>query len=135
MKLERLEFMLSADDVAVYVCLSAGDLDFIDTVPPDQIKGLIGTPEFNVVGQLGTYYTIFNVKSKLFDGMTVEQAVAFRKAVTVLIDRQYIIDSVAQTEQRPLTRSSPPGCWMDTAVSLRCLTRTTPSLWKRAISH
>lgn len=108
-KLESLQFMLSADDVAVYAAYQAGDLDFIDTVPPDQIKSLIGTPEFNVVGQLGTYYGIFNVKSKLFDGMTVEQAAAFRKAVTVLIDRQYIIDSVAQTGQQPANSFIPAG--------------------------
>lgn len=108
-KLEALQFMLSADDVAVYAAYQAGDLDFIDTVPPDQIKGLIGTPEFYVVGQLGTYYGLFNVKSKLFEGMTVEQAVAFRKAVTVLIDRQYIIDSVAQTGQQPANSFIPAG--------------------------
>ncbi|MDD3572608.1 MAG: ABC transporter substrate-binding protein, partial [Eubacteriales bacterium] len=80
-KLEKLEFMLSADDVAIFAAYQAGDLDFIDTVPPDQIKGLIGTEEFHVVDELGTYYGIFNVKSPLFEGMTVEQAAAFRKGV------------------------------------------------------
>ena len=108
-KLERLEFMLSADDVAVYTAYQAGDLDFIDTVPPDQIKGLLNTPEFFVVGQLGTYYGIFNVNSKVFEGMTVEQAAALRKAVSRLIDRQYIVDSVAQTGQQPANSFIPAG--------------------------
>lgn len=98
-KLEKLEIMLSADEVAIYSAYQGGSLDFIDTVPPDQIKSLIGTPEFHIVSELGTYYAIFNVKSKIFDGMTVEQAAAFRRGISRLIDRQYIVDSVAQTGQ------------------------------------
>ncbi|NLW19982.1 MAG: peptide ABC transporter substrate-binding protein [Clostridiales bacterium] len=98
--MERLELMLSADDVAIFSAYQAGDLDFIDAVPPDQIKSQIDSPEFHKVGQLGTYYGLFNVKSKLFDGMTVEQAAAFRKAITVLIDRDYIVETVAQTGQK-----------------------------------
>lgn len=108
-KLERLELMLSADEVAIYAAYQAGDLDFIEQVPVDQVKSLLGTPEFYVVGQLGTYFTIFNVKSKIFDGMTVEQAAAFRKAIAVLIDRQYIVDTVTQTGQQPANSFIPAG--------------------------
>ncbi|NLG57302.1 MAG: peptide ABC transporter substrate-binding protein [Clostridiales bacterium] len=108
-KLERLELMLSADDVAVFAAYQAGDLDFIDTVPPDQIKAMMETPEFHVVGQLGTYYAIFNVKSPVFEGMTVDQASAFRRGISRLIDRQYIIDTVAQTGQEPANAFIPAG--------------------------
>ncbi len=108
-KLERLEFMLSADEVVIYNAYVAGDLDFIDTVPPDQIKTLIDTPEFHKVDELGTYYAIFNVNSPIFDGMTVEQAAALRKGIGRLIDRNYIIESVAQTGQVPATSFIPAG--------------------------
>ena len=108
-KLEKLEFMLSADATVIYAAYQAGDLDFIDTVPGDQIKGLIGTPEFHVIGQLGTYYAIFNVKSPLFNGKTVEQAAAMRKALTLLIDRQYIIDTIVQTGPQPANSFIPAG--------------------------
>lgn len=81
-KIERIEFMLSADDTAIYAAYQAGDLDFIDTVPTDQIASLNGIdPEFYVVDNLGTYYASFNVKSPLFDGKTVEQANAMRRAL------------------------------------------------------
>ena len=94
--------MLSADDTAIYAAYQAGDLDFIDTVPTDQIASLNGIdPEFYVVDNLGTYYVSFNVKSPLFDGKTVEQANAMRRAFAMLVDRQYIIDTVAQTGQLP----------------------------------
>lgn len=110
-KLERLELMLSADDVATYAAYRAGDLDFIDTVPTDEIQTLLSTndPEFYVVPQLGTYYVEFNVKSPLFTGKTAEQASAMRRAFSLLIDREYIAEVVGQTGQIPATSFIPQG--------------------------
>ncbi|NMA38088.1 MAG: peptide ABC transporter substrate-binding protein, partial [Papillibacter sp.] len=45
-KVERLEFMLSADDTAIYAAYQAGDIDFADTVPTDEIASLLNSPEF-----------------------------------------------------------------------------------------
>ena len=39
-------------------------------------------------------------KTKMFDGKTVDQANAMRRAISLLIDRQYIIDTIGQTEQQ-----------------------------------
>ncbi len=108
-KIERMELMLSADEVAIYSAYQAGDLDFIDTVPQDQIKSLMETDEFHKVDELGTYFAIFNVKSKLFDGMTVEQASAFRRGISRLIDRNYIVETVGQTGQVVANAFIPAG--------------------------
>ena len=108
-KLERLEFMLSDDDTAIYAAYQNGDLDFTDSVPTDQIATLLSNPEFHIVDELGTYYVIFNVKSDLFAGKTVEQAAAMRKGLSRLIDRQYIIDTVGQTGQKIATSFLPTG--------------------------
>ena len=109
-KVETLQFMLSADDTAIYAAYQAGDLDFIDTVPTDQIASLNGIdPEFHIIDNLGTYYVNFNVKSALFDGKTVEQAAAMRKAFSKLIDREYIIETVGQTGQEPAVAFIPSG--------------------------
>ena len=110
-KIETIEYMLSADDTAIYAAYQAGDLDFADTVPTDEIATLIEeqNPEFYIVDNLGTYYACFNVKSELFAGKTVEQANAMRKAFSVLIDRQYIIDTVGQTGQKIATSFIPAG--------------------------
>ncbi|NLC32465.1 MAG: peptide ABC transporter substrate-binding protein [Clostridiales bacterium] len=108
-KLERIELMLSADDAVIYAAYQAGDLDFIDTVPQDQIQNLLDTEEFHIIGNLGTYYGIFNVKSKLFDGLTVEQAAALRKGLSAVIDRQYIVDTIAQTGQQVANSFIPAG--------------------------
>ena len=108
-KIERLEFMLSDDDTAIYAAYQNGDLDFTDSVPTDQIATLLDNPEFHIVDELGTYYVIFNVKSPLFDGMTAEQAANYRKGLSALIDRQYIIDTVGQTGQKIATSFLPAG--------------------------
>ena len=108
-KIERLEFMLSDDDTAIYAAYQNGDLDFTDSVPTDQIATLLDNPEFHIVDELGTYYVIFNVKSPLFDGMTAEQAANYRKGLSALIDRQYIIDTVGQTGQKNATSFLPAG--------------------------
>jgi len=108
--IERIEYMLSADDTAIYAAYRAGDLDFADTVPTDEIANLKDVdPEFHIIDNLGTYYVIFNVKSPLFEGKTVEQANAMRQAFSKLIDRQYIIDTVAQCEQEIATSFIPAG--------------------------
>lgn len=98
---EKLEFMLSADDTAIYAAYNAGDVDFIDTVPTDEIATLLAdeNPEFFIVDELGTYYAAFNCKSSLFDGKTPEEAACMRKAFSLLIDRDYICENIGQTGQ------------------------------------
>lgn len=98
-KLEQLDFMLSADQTAVYAAYQAGDLDFIDVIPADEMANVKKNPEFHKVDLLGTYYAVFNVKSSVFAGKTVEQANAMRRAFAHLVDRQYIVDTIAQAEQ------------------------------------
>ncbi|MCR4732971.1 MAG: peptide ABC transporter substrate-binding protein [Lachnospiraceae bacterium] len=98
-KLDELHFMLSADTTATYAAYNSGDLDFIDEIPNDEIKSVMDNKEFHVVDNLGTYYVGFNVNSKLFDGLSEKQAKEFREAISLLIDRQYIVDTVGQTDQ------------------------------------
>lgn len=106
---DELDFMLSADDTAIYAAFQSGDLDYADTVPNNEIANLKDTPEFHVVDNLGTYYVGFNVNSELFEGKTVDQAAAMRRAMGLLIDRQYIVDTIGQTEQKVATSFIPAG--------------------------
>ena len=95
----KLEFMLSADDTAIYAAYNAGNIDFADTVPTDEVKSLLDNKEFHIVDNLGTYYAAFNCNSKLFDGKTPEQAACMREAFCILIDRDYICTNIGQTGQ------------------------------------
>ena len=107
--IERLEFMLSADDTATFAAYNSGDLDFIDNAPTDEIQGLLNNPEFYIVDQLGTYYIGFNVNASIFDGKTPEEAAKMREAMSLLIDRQYIAENIAQTGQVPADSFVPAG--------------------------
>lgn len=111
-KVETLEVMLNEDDTAVFAAYNAGDVDFIDTVPTDEIQSLLSNPEFKIVDNLGTYYVSFNVNSDLFSGKTVEQANAMRKALSLLIDRDYIVENIAQTGQK-IANTFIPGGMLD----------------------
>ncbi len=108
-KVEELDFMLSADDTAIFATYNAGDLDFADTVPTNEIASLKDNPEFHVIDNLGTYYVAFNVNSPIFKDKTMEQAIAMRKAFAILIDRDYIVENVGQTDQKVATSFIPEG--------------------------
>ncbi len=108
-KINQIDFMLSADDTAIFAAYQSGNLDYADTVPTNEVPNLKNDPEFHVIDNLGTYYAAFNVNSKLFEGKTVEQAIAMRKAFSLLIDRNYIIDTVGQTGQKIATSFVPEG--------------------------
>ena len=108
-KVETLHFMLSADDTAIYAAYNAGDLDFADTVPTDEIQSLLSNPEFHIVDNLGTYYVCFNVKSSLFADKTPAQANAMRRAFALLVDRDYIVENIGQTGQQPANSFIPAG--------------------------
>lgn len=107
--MDKLEFMLSADDTAIYAAYNSGDLDFIDTVPNDEIQSLLNSEEFHIVDQLGTYYIGFNVNDDMFDGKTPEQAAKMRQAMSLLIDRSYIAENIGQTGQTPADTFVPAG--------------------------
>ncbi len=96
---EKLEFMLSADDTAIFAAYKAGDIDFADSVPTDEVAALLDNPEFHIVDELGTYYVAFNCKSPIFEGKTPAQAACMREAFTILIDRDYICENIGQTGQ------------------------------------
>ena len=106
---DKLEFMLSADDTAIFAAYNAGNLDFIESVPTDETANLIDNEDFYVADQLGTYFITFNVNAEIFDGKTVEEAATMRKALSLLIDRDYIIANVAQTGQKLATSFVPEG--------------------------
>jgi len=107
--IEKQEYMLSADDTAIYAAYNAGNIDFADTVPTDEVAKLLTNPEFYIVDNLGTYYAAFNCKSELFADKTPEQAAAMRQAFNILIDRDYICENVGQTGQVAASTFIPQG--------------------------
>lgn len=110
-KVVKINQMLTNDVATAFSAYKAGDLDFSNGIPSDELPALLkeNNPEVHKVSLLGTYYITFNVKSDLFDGKTLEQAKAMRKAIACLIDRAYIVDTVTQAGQIPANAFVPEG--------------------------
>ena len=107
--LEKIDFMLSDDDTAVWNAFMDGSLQFIDTIGTDNMATAKEMPEYHNVPTLGTYYAGFNVNSPIFEGKTVQQAADMRKAMNLLVDRQYIVDTIAQADQEIANTFIPTG--------------------------
>lgn len=110
--MEQITMWLSADDTAILANYKNGTYDFIDSVPNDEIATLQADypNEYFVTGQLGTYYVIFNnntdlVPSYVSKDWTAKQKLAaneeIRYALSLLLDRNYIVEEIGQAGQLP----------------------------------
>jgi oligopeptide transport system substrate-binding protein len=104
-KATDITFAFSADQTAMLISYLQGSYSFIDDFPTQEISTLQGSipNEFFNVGQLGTYYTVWNVNSPVFDAKLDTEAKRedFRHALALLINRQYIVDSVSKGGEIP----------------------------------
>ncbi len=100
---KSLVWPFNEDDNSLYANFQSGSYDFIDSVPNDQIEVIENQypDEYQVTGQLGTYYVSFNVNDATFDGFTEEEKVSIRKALGLFLDRNYIVDAIGQAGQVP----------------------------------
>ena len=106
--IDKLEFMLSEDENAVYAAYKAGKLDFSDNIPFNST--IQNEKELHNVDELGTYYIAFNAASELFAGKTPAQAACMREAVSLLINRAAICsDVVGQSAQSAADSFIPRG--------------------------
>ncbi|MBR6702376.1 MAG: hypothetical protein IKI78_04475, partial [Clostridia bacterium] len=99
--MDEIKFYLSDDANNQLSNFKNGEWALIDDVPTNEIASLKKDypDEFFNVGQIGTYYVCWNVNEDILPadsgltGVEAENAKAeIRKAVSLLLDRNYIID-------------------------------------------
>lgn len=104
-KVTKLTFALTEDDNNQLTNYNQGAYKFIDSVPNEQIDSLKASKpdEFKINGQLGTYYVIFNVNDKTLNRKLENetQYSVFRKALSLLIDRDYVCKNIGKAGQEP----------------------------------
>ena len=109
-KMDEINFYLSDDANNMLTNFQNGDWQLIDDVPTNEIASLKEQypDEFHVDGQLGTYYVCWNVNEDILpagsglEGAEAEAARAeIRNAISLLFDRNYIVESIAQGGQVP----------------------------------
>lgn len=100
---EKIKFVLMEDDTARLNAFKSEEVLFIDQMPNDEIDAWRDKPEFNLQGQIGTYYVSFNVKKAPLDNVNV------RKALILAIDRDYICKNIGKSGQEPAGAYVPIG--------------------------
>ncbi len=113
-----INFYLSDDANNMLTNFQNGSWQYIDSVPTNEIAALKANnpDEFKVVGQVGTYYVNWNVNERLLpDSEYADPKAAalkeqeIRKAISLLLDRNYIVENVAQGGQVPAASFVPMG--------------------------
>ena len=100
---DTLTFKLMDDNNAMLTGFNSGELDFIEDMPVDEIPSLLSSGDLRIVPYIGAYYVCYNVEKAPFDDWRV------RKAFTLAIDAQYIVENVTQTGQLPASGFVPSG--------------------------
>ena len=101
-KLQRINGSMITEGTTALRAFEAGELDTSGQgLPPVDLPRLKETPEYSQYPGLGTYYYGVNVE-------TVPD-VKQRRAMALAIDRQTIIDNIAQGDQLPADGFTPKG--------------------------
>lgn len=100
---KAINFKLMDDANAIYAAYQSGELNFIEEVPVAEIPALLESGELDIDPYIGTYYVCFQTQKAPFDDARV------RKAFSLTIDRNYIVEQITQTGQVPATGFVPSG--------------------------
>ena len=100
---KTLTFQLMDDDNAILANFKAGDVQFVESVPVDEIPTLLASGELYIMDYVGTYYVTYQTQKAPFDNPLV------RQAFTLAIDSKYIAEQVAQAGQVPAGGFVPAG--------------------------
>lgn len=108
--MDTIECYLSDDANNMLANFENGDWQLIDDVPTSEIAALkVNYPdEFVIAGQIGTYYVCWNINEEILPegceltGVEAEAARAeIRRAIGLLLDRNYIVTEIGQAGQVP----------------------------------
>ena len=108
--MDKIEFYLSDDANNMVANFKNGEWQLIDDVPTNEMAALQAEypDEYKVEGQLGTYYVCWNVNENILPagsaltGAEAELARAeIRNAISLLFDRNYIVEEIGQAGQVP----------------------------------
>ena len=102
-KPSSIRFVLIVEDNALLAAFKNDEVMLADSMPTEEIPALKEEGVLKIDPQLGTYFLCFNVTKAPFDDVRV------RKALSLAIDRQYIVDKITQGNQIPAGAFVPGG--------------------------
>ncbi len=101
--LTTVEELMIKEPTTGVAAFEKGELDIQGYLPVEDMDRLKTLPEYHVFPSLATVYLGFNVESKPLDNVDV------RKALSLAIDRQSIVDNVTKSGEVPATGFVPKG--------------------------
>lgn len=102
---QKITFKLMDDQNAQLNGFNTGELNFIENAPVDEVASLLASGQMKVVDYLGTYYVCYQTQKAPFDDWRV------RKAFTLAVDRNYIVEQITQTGQVEAGAYVPAGVY------------------------
>lgn len=99
---QTINFNLMEDDNTILASFENGDILFGDSLPSADIERMTDKGLY-IEGQLGTYFLCLNMDDEVLKDVKV------RKALSLAIDRQYVIDYVAKGGQQAADTFVPTG--------------------------
>ena len=94
-KLDEVVFYALDDNNTGYNMYLNGEVDWMTTVPLDQIEAASLRRDYHRAPQLSTYYYVYQVEKAPFDDVNV------RKAFSLAVDREALVDGVTRAGQIP----------------------------------
>lgn len=94
--IKTINWKLMDDEAAALNAFETGDLDLVDgLVPQAEIQNLLNEGKAKIYDEVGTYYIYFNVEKDPLKDKRV------RQALSLAIDREYIVEKVTRAGQKP----------------------------------
>lgn len=102
--LDKIIYYMIVDESTAYTKYAAGELDINEFIPADEMPRLIAEdPTFYILPKIGTYYYVYNMNTPAM------QDVKVRKALTLAIDKEQIVNEVTRSGQIAATGFMPKG--------------------------
>ena len=102
--LDKIIYYMIVDESTAYTKYAAGELDINEFIPADEMPKLIAEdPTFYVLPKIGTYYYAYNMNTPAL------QDVRVRKALSLAIDKEQIVNEVTRSGQIAATGFMPKG--------------------------
>lgn len=113
-QLDGIDFYMIVEESTGMSAYESGEIDYLEHIPTDQIPTLQESHEdFEIQPYLGTYFYVFNTTKEPVNDPKV------RKALTLAIDRQAIVDVVTKGGQKPASGFVPPGMTLSDGSDFR----------------
>lgn len=100
---DTIKYTLLDDNNAMLAAFNSGELNFIMNFPTDEMANYLASGQITVAPYIGTYYVCFNTEDEVFSDPNI------RKAFSLVIDRNYIVENVSQAGEVPADGYVPNG--------------------------